>query len=547
MLAMKLLRNIFVVFSILFWVLNSRAQAFPEKGVGQWQELPFANVRLLSCSTGSQGRNLLVGGLQVEISPGWVLEKPQLKPLASHAVVEYPIRPHPVNFDSYTGTVLFPLIYDISTNKTDIFGMQGNLKACREKDCLEFPVKIDLPLSQNESKYTSFCAYIMNEINQIPKPAAIGLGQWINDHQARLLFYVPKINQAFLQNQNGLNFKILSMKLWSDRVQVTIEYPEKWLNQTMQDWILITDQGAFRVPILLQDKPLPLRPLPFPWGHFLWGAFVLFLCSPFLILWGTIFPKTVPKLRRQCIQAMWVSGILMTVICLIIKYFSAFNGVMLQFSPYFLVILGITLIFPPKNVWWAGILFVFWPKPYLKELVENVSFLCLLPWLLLWQVIPFALLYYRAEFWIKKAHLSLKKSFFYHNLFFLLPTLCLLVIGIYHAQKKIIYDNQNPIDMSRINIVCQPSNCVNWQEDLSNFRLINADSSFGKTLMDLYQAQENVIIFDDSGIQTILIDSQPQKLKFYQKGLKNYRAGYRPTDPPVRSEDAQHDPSPNAK
>ena len=78
--------------------------------------------------------------------------------------------------------------------------------------------------------------------------------------------------------------------------------------------------------------------------------------------------------------------------------------------------------------------------------------------------------------------------------------------------------------------------------------LIDANSSLGKTLLDLYQAQNNLLVFqDDEKTWTFLTNTTPERFKLYLMGLRNYRAGYRPADPPVRSGDALRAPSPNAK
>ena len=141
-------------------------------------------------------------------------------------------------------------------------------------------------------------------------------------------------------------------------------------------------------------------------------------------------------------------------------------------------------------------------------------------------------------------HNSDHKGFFSHNLFFLLPTIIMLIYGVYQIRLDIPY--QNTLDLKEPTLVCIKEDCHSWVENGLKLDFIDASSSFGKTLLDLYQAKDNLLVFDDEGNQTILTDTTPEKVRHYLMGLHNYRAGYRPVHPRVHSGDAPHDPSPNA-
>ncbi len=533
---MKWLRNIFFIFCAILWGNGVDAQAFEQNGVGKWHTLPFADVRLLSCTTGTLDRNLLVGGLQIKIHSGWILKKPRLKPLSENAVLDYPIRPDPLDTTQYTGTILLPIVQRVAAGEQTHFGAEGHLIGCWDDNCLDLPVRIELPLDSAESDYTSYCAYIMDEMGQTPKlDLNMGTGQYISEHQALLRFRVPNVYQAFLQNQNGLNFKILQTQFWQDMVQLRVSYSESWPKNTLKDWILITNQGIFRVPIRLTDQPLDPISQSRPWGMFLWVGGLLFICSPFFIFWGTVFPKTVKQLRRQCVHAAAVSAFFMTMMCFMIKYFNWNCD-----KSFVLALMGITLIFPPRFIWWCVLLSIIWPKPYLLKMIDNFSLYYLLPWLILWQIVPFWILYRHAEFWRRKACASLKKSFFSHNLFFLLPTIVMLFYQGYVAHLSIPY--QQNLNFKHTTLVCTKDDCESWLKAGLQLHLIDAQSPLGKTLLRFYQASENVLIFNDDGIQTILVNTTPQKLKKYLIGLQNYRAGYRPIDPPVHFGDGPHVP-----
>ena len=79
-----------ILLSILIFMASSAGWAdfptfvpvnTPEKGVGNWEQVPFGEMRLVSCATGVKDLSLVVGGLQVHLNPDWTLKKPTLKPL----------------------------------------------------------------------------------------------------------------------------------------------------------------------------------------------------------------------------------------------------------------------------------------------------------------------------------------------------------------------------------------------------------------------------------------------------------------------------------
>ena len=142
--------------------------------------------------------------------------------------------------------------------------------------------------------------------------------------------------------------------------------------------------------------------------------------------------------------------------------------------------------------------------------------------------------------------LCLKNDFFLHNLFFLLPTIYLLSSGVYNHFNTVSYENAPKIDKTRINIVCKKSDCQNWKSYQPSIRFISPKSDFGKILKDKYTSEKNIVIFNDTENETVLTDTSPKKLEKYLIGLKNYRAQYRPVDPPIHSGDDRHDLSPNA-
>ncbi len=545
---MKLLRKIFLIFCVIFWGITAFAQTFPEKGIGQWEKLPFADVRLMSCTTGFKNRSIIVGGLQIKMNEGWVLARPTLDTLSDKGVINYPIRPNSVQTQNYTGTFLIPIVYPYTPNQKDFsFGVVGNLKACQKENCSDSPIFMKLPLDENESKYTSYCAYIMDELKNTPIPAFdMGKGQWLDNNHAWISFKAPRVNQAFLQNESGLDFRILKTIFLKNEVRFKVTYPQQWDEKTMKDWILITNQGIFRVPIVLTQNPLPKPGKDKPWGMFIFGGILLFICSPFFILFGTSFLKNKKQLRQQCVHAIIATTALITLFCLIYRYFSNIyeTDILLHLA---WLIMGITLIFTPRFVWWTALLFIVWPKPILKQMSETFSLYYLIPWLIMWNILPFGLLYKYADFWGKKGRFSLKNDFFLHNFFFLLPTIFLMIGSIYNYVIEIPYENLSVIDKTRINVVCEKKDCQEWKAYQPSICFIDPKADFGKTLKDKYIHKKNIVIFNDNQNEIVLTDITPKKLEKYLTGLQNYHAQYRPVDPPIHSGDDRHDLSPNAK
>ena len=120
----------------------------------------------------------------------------------------------------------------------------------------------------------------------------------------------------------------------------------------------------------------------------------------------------------------------------------------------------------------------------------------------------------------------------------------MLVYGIYEQDLKITY--RTTLDLDHPTLVCTKEDCNLWIKSGLNLRFIDAQSSFGKTLLDIHQAHKNLLFFEDEGIHTVLTNMTPAKFNKYLIGLQNYRAGYRPVHPPVHSEDVPRDLSPNA-
>ena len=160
----------FFAFNCLIFSFSGRAA---ESGATPVYDLPFAEVRLLSCSDGIQGRDLVIGGLKIDLKEGWTLQKPHLKALipAQLLWIDYPILPDSQETKFYQEPVFIPVVASVPQKGELIYGVQGDVTACKSKDdCLTLPIHIDLPLSKEQGQYTAYCAYITEMLKQVPTP-----------------------------------------------------------------------------------------------------------------------------------------------------------------------------------------------------------------------------------------------------------------------------------------------------------------------------------------------------------------------------------------
>ena len=128
-----------------------------EAGIGEWHEVPFGKVRVLSCTTGVKDLSMVVGGIQVDLSPDWVMKKPTLKPLSDKmpSWLETPVRPGSGKNTTYKKQVFFPLVYTRNASDTDDFelGAQGEVPVCQGDNCMTLPLRLGLRLKANEADY----------------------------------------------------------------------------------------------------------------------------------------------------------------------------------------------------------------------------------------------------------------------------------------------------------------------------------------------------------------------------------------------------------
>lgn len=495
----------------------------PEKGVGDWEKVPFGEMRLVSCTTGVKDLGIIVGGLQVHLSPNWTLKKPTLKPLSDTypTWIEPPVRAGSGRHTEYQKEVFIPLVYTKNpTNKTDfVFGVQGVFPACQGETCMDLPIKIALNLSAQENDYTSMCAYIMEKKNESPIPATLHSVKGFAIKEGDVIHFaftgIPDTNVAFLQTTEQDDFVVQETQLEKTGLFMRIK-TDPWPINTSKEWILITNKGVFKVPVLMQDS-LPTLPAESAPLSIWWMGWELFFLTPLFIWWGLGVAKS-KKLWQKQIRRLMITLPFVFILWAIRQYFNLSLG-----TYYALCLWAIVCLFPPQKGWLALILFLLWPSVIqIPQISPGI--------LILWGVVmlveielPFLLLYFKADEIGKMLRDYKKKKFFLFNLTFLLPTLGLLMIGICNLHKETTY--QNALNSNGISIVCEK--CSSWKNLDTHF--INPKSILGSTLQNIYHRTGEVVIWQSDKERVILPPNISLKqTERFIRNWRNYHALYTP-------------------
>ena len=495
---------------LLFWVIFSSVATFArvphfasvetqDPGIGAWQEMPFGQMRLLSCTSGVKDLPMVVGGLQVRLNPGWVMKRPDLKPLSTRNPVwiENPITPGDGQNPQYQGEVLFPLIYARPfSEKTDFeLGVQGNFPVCQGEKCMTLPVRIGLNLTSEEADYTRACPYLIQRQRQVPLPATM-LGikgfAWVQGDEIQMAFSgLDKTNVAFLKTTQTHPFQVLETQVEKTGVLMRVK-ASPWALGTGQDWILITNQGIFKVPVQMQSTPIVLPPAP-PKKTIWFLGWELFFLTPLFIWWGLGIARTNKLWKKEIIRFVLLLPAAFILKGLITLWFP------LDFTGYALVVLGAVCLFPPVRKESALGMLLIWPYfPEIPQMSISQTFL----WgviMLIEVMIPFAVLYAKADEIGKILRDLKKKSFFAYNLIFLIPTLVLLINAVWqiYNETAVFFNELNP---NGLTVVCPQKEQGTWKKDA---RLIAPDSVLGESLQKMY-ARKKVMIWQDKNGRLIL-------------------------------------------
>ena len=536
-----------MIFRILFlWMMillcgQSLADFIPspEAGIGEWHELPFGKMRLVSCSSGVDDLSMVVGGLEVNLNADWTMKKPSLKPLSTDlpSWIESPVVAGSGKDVTYQGNLFFPLVYARNpTEKNDFeFGVQGDFPLCRNGKCLTFPLRLSLPLSAREAKYTSLCSYIIKKQHFTPLPASIqGIIGTATTKGENIYFTFSGIRRpeiAFLQTTTEEDFQVLTTQLEETGLSMYVQ-TKPWAVGSSKEWILLTNKGYFRVPVVMEKEAKPLPSPSAPWSIW-WMGWSLFFMTPLFVWWGLGIARTKKLWQKQIIR-----------LCLFLPLALIGKIAWQQFVPFDIILFNILLLalvcfIPPQKYLWALALFVIWP---LTTKIPDLSPSLFALWfVVIWIEVglPFAYLYLKADEFGSLLRRAKKQNFFRFNLAFLTPTLFLLGLFIWRSTRPMI-PYQNTINPSGLTIVCQ--NCAPWKS-LSNVHFVHPDTPFGKALKNIYHRPKNDLIFwQEKGIRVILPPHTDFKtVKSFLINWQKYHAVDTPLHQPVHFPDDRHD------
>lgn len=535
--------------------------AAAEFGQTQWYDLPFAQVRMLSCLDGIEAQKMVVGGVQIVLKQGWTLQKPTLKPLHESDLlwIDYPIRPNPQETKVYTSDIFIPVLASPLLNPQLTFGVRGDLTACHARTgCLTLPIQIQLPLNTKSHNYTPYCAFIMDCLKQVPLPSGEKMSAIftpLNEQEGRLSFETNmKINQAFLQNDSGASFRVLERHF--ETGVLTFRLLGKDLDK-IKNWILITNQGVFRVPVL-EKAVVPSAPQKsVPWSGLLWGGLWLFLGTPFFIFWGLAWPKNKNDFVVQSLQLAHAGTLVFILFCLGLAFYP--KQLLLLNDPLYggvsLILMGGSLLFPPKKVGLVLLLFWVWPKPYLWDTFK--AFQGESNWLIVWGTGAVAWLWLICfirikgqKMWERFFHQNLKKIPFLINLFFLMPTVYLCVWMVCQLKEPEIPFQKTLSLNSGLTVVCAGQDCVPWVPE-KNYpvHFISEDSPVGQAYLLRYHRPYGplVMLLDAQEITVFPETITPKQFHSFILDWQNYHVLGTLAHQPTHFEDAPHAPSPNAK
>ena len=498
-----------------------------EAGIGEWHEVPFGKVRVLSCTTGVKDLSMVVGGIQVDLSPDWVMKKPTLKPLSDKmpSWLETPVRPGSGKNTIYEKQVFFPLVYTRNATDTGNFelGAQGEFPVCQGDKCMTLPLRMGLWLKADEADYTTACSYIIKEQLQTPLMAeAQGVkgNAWVEHGEVIMAFSGIKspIN-AFLQTTEQDSFQVQETRLEKTGVIMRVK-TNAWDMGHQKDWILITNKGVFRVPVIMQNSAIALPKAPHPFSVW-WIGWELFFMTPLFIWWGLGMMHANKDWKKEILKFCLFVPPVFLIRFLLEKYTP------LNWGAYAIILLILVCLFPPIKKERALVVFFVWPFfPKIPSMPVGTS--------IIWfgvmcaeMLIPFVFLYLKMSEIRKVLQDLKKKNFFLYNLIFLLPTVYLLGWNIVTAfQKDVVF--QNEIKQGKINLVVDEKGAQKWQK-IPEVSFISADSMMGQSLQKIYERKAPVIIWQDDWGRVILPpNSSLSEVSESMSNWQRYHALYMP-------------------
>lgn len=357
------------------------------RGYGNFTDLPFGKVRLVSCYSGIQENRTVFAAVHVISHPDWYFFKPDIQVTSKSA--QTPIISAPLNVvqpgekpkDTYYNTMFFPIILELD-NQDEPYNLTAliKIKACDKNGCDTFETPLELPLTNTERFPTGICPLLIQVLQQTPLPPVDGTTVQANQNEkGDIQFFfefaqTPKV--LSIHFDGDFLYEEISNNIKGQSASVVI----KPITPVEQGEILplqvITTQQSYDLPVQINRGTFIPLTFPFAWGAAFLGGFILFFFTPFFALFMTFTPRTQKEVKQKgrevffSIMAVALLFALSYQAKLIIPYPLVQSFPLLAlFAALVLIYL---LIFPKTSVLGAFLGLLILPKPYLDSVFNTM-------------------------------------------------------------------------------------------------------------------------------------------------------------------------------
>lgn len=367
------------------------------KGYGQWHDLPFGKVRLVSCRSGlDEYAKPLLTALQAQIKPDWLLQKPSISvitPVQKLAIpypLTYPLPAGKTKTNSYSGETFFPIIIDpisVQDTITLLVQMDWQAEPLSTKETQTGRIELVLPLISEQSYETGICTHLQEQLSLAPAPLdkKNQVSALLNTEGLIQLHFKFKKNITFLSVQidKAWTFTEEQKNIQGNSASLIIRPSEAVKQGQTIPLKIITSFGRFSKDVIVQQAPFISLKEPFSWGKIISGGILLFFATPLLGWLILQSPRTKKQMLKQTKETMLCIGVCSIILTLLWQFKIWIPTNVIQIWPFsawiFFFVFLFLIIWPLKSL--SAVLAVTFilPKPYLDNIVEIANDYAYLP------------------------------------------------------------------------------------------------------------------------------------------------------------------------
>ncbi len=295
---------------MLMWSWTCSASIWSEMpGHSDWQELPFAKIRLVSCLTSPQiGLNYLA--VHAQPFPGWELKTPDLATTTSNhspGTVLIPFR------QVYDDQMFFPITYAIQDIKQPItFTVSGSWSACHEETCITQPIRLKLDLPRETAIITPACTGITQTLVNTPIPTYMNRlsAQATRQQDNTILLHLDLPHLPHQLTAFDYNKQLLSVKAEVKGTHTKLVLPASTTNDDVLKLYIHSGMYYYEIetPVLKEiTEPTPLSQIPFQ--QILFSSILMFLVSPWFLYFGRTKRTSFDQYKLQTSGAIIASSL----------------------------------------------------------------------------------------------------------------------------------------------------------------------------------------------------------------------------------------------